>query len=208
MSRGPSGYARRPAELYQTPAWVLDALVVHLPIVGKNIWEPACGEGQLVKAMRLHLATVIASDLHDYGLPGALSGIDFETSESPKYIDGIITNPPYGKKGLLAAAFIRRALARTARGGFVAMLLPIDFDCAKSRRDIFENCPAYAAKISLRRRIVWFDEPPKPGKKKNGPTENHAWFIWENTAIPCRQGVKQLYGPENSMTEDDTDGED
>ena len=201
MSRTGSGYARQPAELYQTPAWVLDALIEFLRIDGLTVWEPSCGEGKMVRAMRCHGAKVIASDLNAYeGLADALSGIDFTTHEGPKQFHGIITNPPYGLRGALAAAFVRRALWHIRHGGFVAMLLPIDFDCAKSRRDIFADCPAYVVKISLRRRIKWFDLPPEPGKKKQGPTENHAWFIWEHSAVSINRGALQLYGPNNMET--------
>lgn len=207
MTRGSSGYARVPAELYQTPAWVLDALVEHLPIAHLTIWEPACGEGQLVRAMERHLATVRATDLHDNGFADAYStSMDFlSVTGSLQNHDGIITNPPYGPRGTLAAAFIRQGLYMIAERGFMALLLPIDFDNAKSRRDVFADCPAYCAKVSLTKRIKWFDLPPEPGKKKQGPTENHAWFIWENTAVPSRQGVRQIYAPTPKDDADDID---
>jgi hypothetical protein len=197
MTRGNSGYARVPAELYQTPAWVLDALVEHVPLAGKLIWEPACGEGKLVRAMERHGARVHGTDLYDHGFVDAYStSMDFlKVNGLMAHHDGIISNPPYGLRGALATAFIRHGAAIIAKRGFMALLLPIDFDNAKSRRDCFADSPAYCAKISLTKRIKWFDVPPEPGKKKQGPTENHAWFVWEATAIPCRQGVRQLYAP-------------
>ena len=53
----------------------------------------------------------------------------------------------------------------------VAMLLPIDFDSAKTRVHLFGNCSAFAAKFVLLSRIRWF-----PGA--SSPSVNHAWFLW------------------------------
>jgi hypothetical protein len=51
-----------------------------------------------------------------------------------------------------------------------------DFDHAKSRRHLFADCPAFAKKLVLTKRIVWFVEDD--GKPKAAPSFNHAWFIW------------------------------
>lgn len=188
MTRHASGYARVPAELYQTPAWVLDALCEHFPLAYKTIWEPACGQGQLVRAMQRHLATVIASDLHDHGCPGAVTGVDFTTTAKRVACDGIVTNPPYGPRGETAVAFVRRGLQHIAQRGFLALLLPATFDNAITRADLFENCPAFRTKITMRKRIMWFEGGAQP-------KENHAWFIWESTAFTRCGDTRLLYGP-------------
>jgi hypothetical protein len=57
------------------------------------------------------------------------------------------------------------------RGGKVAMLLRTDFDHAKTRRHLFADCPAFARKIVLSKRIWWI-------KNSIGqPSFNHAWYI-------------------------------
>lgn len=61
--------------------------------------------------------------------------------------------------------------------GFVAMLMRTDFDHAKSRAHLFANCPAFAKKVVLTKRITWFE--PEPGAKGKSPSFNHAWFIWD-----------------------------
>ena len=104
------------------------------------------------------------------------TGVDFlETKQLPSAaIRGICTNPPYS----LAAEFCRHALALIKPvNGFVAMLLRVDFDSAKTRSDLFADCPAWSKKIVLTKRIVWFVDP-ETGKPKASPSENHCWMIW------------------------------
>jgi hypothetical protein len=156
----------------------------------------------MVRALQSHLADVIFTDIIDHGFPKVLLA-DFLVSTHMGTCDGIITNPPYGPRGATAGAFIRHGLRLIAKRGFLALLLPVDFDNAKTRADCFGECPAYAAKISLTKRIKWFDLPPAPGEKSQGPTENHAWFIWESTALPFRQCARQLYAPTIKGKDDD-----
>jgi hypothetical protein len=86
----------------------------------------------------------------------------------------IITNPPYDS----AQAFIEHALRMMEpAGGQVAMLLRTDFDHAKSRTHLFRDCPAFAKKLVLMKRIVWFAEAN--GKPKASPSFNHAWYLWD-----------------------------
>ena len=89
-------------------------------------------------------------------------------------VRGIVTNPPYEQ----AEEFCAHALKLTAPvKGFVAMLLRCDFDHAKRRAYLFADCPQFAKKIVLTRRIVWFVEAD--GKPKASPSFNHAWFLWD-----------------------------
>ena len=46
MSQRDSGYERKERDLYETPEWVTEALLPHLPTIGEVVWEPACGGGQ------------------------------------------------------------------------------------------------------------------------------------------------------------------
>ncbi len=80
----------------------------------------------------------------------------------------IATNPPFS----LAPEFCRRAVSRSRR---VAMLLPINFDSAKGRRDLFADNAAFKAKYVLTTRIRWENLP----QLKAGPSQNHAWFVWD-----------------------------
>jgi methylase of polypeptide subunit release factors len=96
-------------------------------------------------------------------------GRDFLKTEEVFNCDAIVTNPPY----VLAREFIEHAL-RIMRPvqGIVAMLLRTDFDHAATRQHLFSGCEAFAKKVVLTKRIVWFDGP------NAAPSFNHAWYIW------------------------------
>jgi hypothetical protein len=164
MSQRASGYERKERDLYETPAWVTEALIPHLPKGVNSIWEPACGSGKMVRALQEFGGyEVEGSDIADEEDNDFLT---FMGSENP---DAIVTNPPYE----LATEFVEHALSLTeAQGGVVAMLLRTDFDHAKTRSHLFAQHPAFAKKIVLTKRIRWFEE------STGSPSFNHAWFIW------------------------------
>lgn len=197
MSRKDSGYERKERDHYPTPAWVIDALAEVVPLKSKRIWEPACGTGEMAEAIEAHGATVTASDIHAYGYRFTAGLFDFmEVGSCPWLVhyDGIITNPPYGARCGTAEQFIEAGLRRIQDYGFLALLLPVDFDSAKTRARFFRDCPAFAGRIVLTRRIKWFDQPTADGKSQ-GPSENHAWFLWQNTWIRDRVPPRVWYAP-------------
>lgn len=90
--------------------------------------------------------------------------------------DAIITNPPYDDKdsGVTAEKSLRHALRlMEAEKGMVAMLLRHEFDCGKKRRDLFEDHPAFMAKITLRFRPRWIEGTT------GSPRHNYAWYVWD-----------------------------
>lgn len=182
MSQRDSGYARKERDLYETPEWVTLALLPHLPVIKGIVWEPAQGSGKMATALeRFGGFGVIGSDIgagNDFMLLNDLPNL---------MVAAIITNPPYE----LATEFIDHSLGLMEPSkGVVAMLLRTDFDHAKGRRRLFSGCVAFAKKVVLTRRIMWFE--PEPGSKGKSPSFNHAWFIWD-----CRHtGAPTLaYGP-------------
>jgi hypothetical protein len=160
MSRVTRDYPRQADEEYNTPPWVGVVIAHWLASQGvRTIWEPAPGRGQLSRALVACGFSVVET------------GGDFLQLPQTRDFDALVTNPPYGKRGELADAFIRHALKLEVP--IAAFLLRVDADSAKSRRDIFRDCPRFAGKIALLDRIVWFE---REGGKS--PSENHAWFIW------------------------------
>lgn len=163
MSQRNSGYERKERDLYETPAWVTEALVPHLR-PDLDIWEPACGSGKMVNALKAAGQYVIrATDISD-----KQDFLDFDDGDIGG-VDAIITNPPYE----LAVPFIVHAVALMKPAGFVAMLLRTDFDHARGRTALFADCPAFAKKVVLTKRIKWFED------STGSPSFNHAWFIWD-----------------------------
>ena len=57
------------------------------------------------------------------------------------------------------------------------MLLPMNFDAAKGRRDLFAENPAFKAKYVLTKRIRWENLEQKAA----GPSSNHAWYVWDRS---------------------------
>jgi hypothetical protein len=162
VSQRDSGYARKERDLYETPAWVTEAL---LPHIGKclSLWEPAAGSGKMARSLCAGGHRVATSDIHE-------DHLDFlERGKIYDELNGIVTNPPY----VLAQEFIEHALDLMRPYGFVAMLLRTDFDHAKTRQNLFANHRAFAKKVVLTKRIQWFEN------SKGSPSFNHAWFIWD-----------------------------
>jgi hypothetical protein len=161
MSQRESGYERKALDQYETPSWVTLALVPHLPEINGVIWEPACGGGKMVAALRHAGFDVIGSDIAD--------GADFLHHPPPtRDIGAIISNPPYA----LAREFIERAL-HFDDVRVVAMLLRTDFDHAATRAHLFADCPMFAKRVALTKRIKWFED------STGSPSFNHCWMIWD-----------------------------
>jgi hypothetical protein len=183
VSQRNSGYVRNDFDAYSTPTWCTRALVPHIPEQVKTIWEPASGEGAMANVLRDQGYTVIATDIRPgNGMPTHTESINFldrSAAGAPSHLWGfhaVISNPPF----YLAQEFIERALELTApQQGFVAMLLRADFDHAKGRRHLFADCPAFAKRLVLTRRIVWFVDP-LTGKPKAAPSTNHSWYLWDH----------------------------
>lgn len=160
---GTTGYKRLANDAYATPAWVTEALLdnVELP---RAIWEPAAGDGFMVRVLSQRGHNVHATDI--------TIDLDFLECVSAPDTQAIVTNPPYS----LADKFIRHALdLMRPRRGMVAMLLRNEFDSAKKRADIFKNNQAFFLKLVLTKRPRWFADD------KASPRHNFSWFCWDFT---------------------------
>lgn len=161
MSQRNSGYRRVPDDEYELPPWLGRVIAAYLRGRCQFLWDPANGRhSKLAQSLRREGFSVLATNddfLSQYSLP------------DPR-IEGIVSNPPFGAGGRLACAFIEHALELAPT---VAMLLRIDFDSAKTRTYLFEDCAAFARKIVLLDRVVWFER-----EGAAGPSENHSWFLW------------------------------
>jgi hypothetical protein len=201
MSQRNSGYARQAREHYSTPAWPVQVLAPFLQTHGaRNIWEPAAGDGAMVRALCAEgfLVTGTTADF-------------LATVKAPRGVNAIVTNPPFGSGGRLAMRFIEHA---TTLVPIVAMLLRVDFDSGRTRVHLFRDNPHFAQKIVLLRRIIWFER--ENGREE--PSENHAWFLFdrkhrgpptlaytgngevlEHSGIPSADGIVPAY-PANCET--------
>ena len=84
------------------------------------------------------------------------------------FFDGVCTNPPFK----FADKFIKHSLGYCVKYAF---LLPYTFDAAASRVDMFAW--PFKARYNITRRIRWDNLE----QKKNGPSTNHAWYVWDKS---------------------------
>lgn len=179
MGKHETGFERVDRDHYPTPSWPVADLCEHVDITRQHVWEPACGSGQMVTALKDNgAASVVFSDIVDRGFPGT-ELFDFTSDQRPPVgaFTSLITNPPFGARAQpLATRFAELGLQRLPPGGLLALLLPTDFDSAKSRRHLFADCAQFDCKIVLTKRIVWF---ARPDGTRESPKENHAWYVWQ-----------------------------
>ena len=126
INGGNSATGRRASDFYPTPPEATIALMQFLNLpMGTRIWEPACGQGHMVRAIQAMGYPVIGTDIQ--------MGDDFLTCV-PRVCDWIITNPPFN----LAEQFVRRCdeLHRP-----FALLLKSQFWHAAKRYELFQTIP-------------------------------------------------------------------
>ena len=199
MGKHETGYRRMERDFYPTrEAWVTEALTSHLKIAAEAVvWEPAAGR-DAVMAHQLRAAagvTVMCSDVEEVKAWQPSVRHNFIRAELPQgwgKVSGIITNPPFGSRGKMAERFIGAGLKHLERGeaAMLALLLPSDFDSAGGRRRFFADCPRFSAKITLTKRITWFQ---RTDGIRPAPKENHCWCVWTRADRPW--GPLLLYGP-------------
>ena len=170
---GGSGLPRENADFYPTPASSTEMLLPYLPPPGGGkVWEPAAGNGAIVKILQRAAYSVVASDLYDRGA-GYRSGVDFlAVKKLPKHVTCIVTNPPYSKE--TGTAFVRHALRlfeeSESEVGFVAMFVRAEFLFAKNRRDLFVRPDFDGALFVGRPR--WFADTT------TSPRFEFCWLTW------------------------------
>src|SRR5262245_46053146 len=139
MAQRFSGYDRVPDEAYPTAPsawWTLRALFAQPEFASVELAFDPCDRADGAMATGLHASAIEAIGNRQ----------DFLTLTSTKIPFGaaIICNPPYGRGGRMARAFIEHALRLNVP--LIAMLLRNDFDSGRTRQHLFRNCPTFAFK--------------------------------------------------------------
>lgn len=134
-----------------------------------NIWEPACGEGNLSEVLKAHGHNVYSTDLIDRGYQDELMNF-LETNN--KWFGDIITNPPFKYTN----EFILKSLESIKEGQKVAMFLKINYLSGKKRyREIYSKFPPYKVYVFSGRTSCSKNNTPEGFK---GGAMDYAWFIW------------------------------
>lgn len=179
-------HKRVDADFYPTPVEATYAVVDFLMDAGLllrdyTVWEPACGQGHMVEAIKARSGcAVLGSDIN----PSCGAVLDFVKDPSDALAgraDAIITNPPFN----LSEDFIKRAWSYQPQ--FFAFLLKAQYFHAKSRIPLFRSHPpSYVLPLTWRPNFC-----PDRGKS---PTMDCMWVVWlphlthtETTYIPLER---------------------
>lgn len=128
------------------------------------VWEPAAGDGAMVREMRACGLHVMASDLVDRGAGAEIrSFYDCKTAMAP----AIVTNPPFTECN--TGKWVRHAL-ETLGIEYMALLLPFNWPGAESRSSLWANHTP--ARVYLMRWRIDFTG-------KGAPPMLNAWFVWD-----------------------------
>lgn len=129
-----------------------------------TIWEPAAGDGAMVREMEAVGLTVVASDLIDRGCGAEIrSFYDWSLSAS----GAIVTNPPFAECNR-DPGWVRHAFEIGAE--YMALLLPVNWTGASGRAALWAQYPA--ARVYVMRWRIDFTG-------QGAPPMLNAWFVWD-----------------------------
>jgi hypothetical protein len=164
-------WARKPADLYPTPADCTYSLlphIAHLLPSDAYILEPACADGQMVRPLQEFGYVVDGFDLRPE-VKGGVGGVDFLDRDNGTFedgiYDGIITNPPF----TIAEEFIRRSLEIAP---VAVMLLKAQYWNTKGRKKLFrETRPLMELNLTWRPAFL-------EAERGKSPLMDCMWVVW------------------------------
>lgn len=160
---------REENDYYATDPKAIDYLLKYESF-NRNIWECACGEGNLSEPLKEYGYNVFSTDLIDRGYPDDI--IDFLSTDI-KFAGDIITNPPFK----FTTEFVLKALDSIPYGNKVAMFLKINYLAGKKRyQEIYSKYPPYRVYVFSGRLAC--SKNNNPEGFKNGAMD-YVWMIWE-----------------------------
>lgn len=169
--------AREVHDFYPTPPEPTRALLAaegaRLRQFG-TVWEPAAGDGAMVREMQAVGLTVAASDLIDRGCGAVIrSFYDYGHNDAPAR--AVVTNPPFAECN--TGDWVRHAMG-VLRLDYMALLLPHGWPGAASRAGLWTQFTP-ARQYLMRWRIDFTG--------KGAPPMLNAWFIWDRAHEgPCQ----------------------
>lgn len=193
MAGGNPAKGREDRDFYPTPAECTVALLRALDEIGLGkmigVWEPACGDGAIVRVLERAGLDVTATDIADYGIGAPV--LDFLSADRA-LAPHVITNPPFS----LAEAFIRRA--HELRSSTLCLLLKSTFWHAARRQALWDLWqPAHLFPLTWR--------PDFRGW--GAPTMEAQWVVWLDPAYPVRETIyRPLRRPELPHAQDLLEG--
>lgn len=165
----------RELNFFPTPPWAARAggeLIRALdPHPRKSVWEPACGEGHMARALIDHreacgIDMLVASDVHSYGYGSVFDFTDLGREPPFGRVDWVVTNPPFSK----SKEFVDRGLRNARRG--VAMLCRLAFVESVGRFPLMQRM-AVMAPFAERVPMQLGSWDPDLSS-----ATAYAWFVW------------------------------
>ena len=147
-------------------------LLLELEEFDGNIWECACGQGDLSKVFEKAGHKVLSTDLVDRGY--GTGGVDFLKCNEV-FNGDIISNPPYK----YAKEFVEHALKLVPDGHKVAMFLKLQFLEGKARRELFEKYPPKTVYVASGRLLCAKNGDFEGMRTGGGSAVAYAWYVWE-----------------------------
>lgn len=146
------------------------------------VWEPACGDGALVREIRAAGLPCYASDLIDRGCPDSWTADYFTCMRSRAR--AIITNPPYdlinARDG--KGAWLRHTLAMPGRD-YLALLLSWDWPAARQNGlGAMLDANPFSWCYLMRWKLDFTGE--------GSPPQRNAWFVWDRADPRATDGSK------------------
>lgn len=154
-------------DFYPTPMWAVMALVDNEKFEG-DIWECACGDGEMSAVLQTTGNDVYSSDLYNRGYGD--SGLDF--LKSSRTADNIVTNPPFNS----AEDFVLQA-EKLARKKYAFLLRLAFLEGGSRQKRIFNIIPPSRVWV-FSERITFY---PRDAEIKGSGTTAYAWFVWDKS---------------------------
>ena len=136
----------------------------------KNVWEPACGEGNISNVLKNNGYNVYSTDLIDRNYQDEI--LDFLACNK-KWNGDIITNPPFK----YTSEFILKSLESVKDGCKVAMFLKINYLSGKKRyKEIYSKFPPHKIYVFSGKMACSKNNDPDGFNKG---AMDFVWIIWE-----------------------------
>jgi hypothetical protein len=141
------------------------------------IWEPAAGDGAMLRELNAAGLRCNFSDLVDRGC-GALLKDWFAFTRVTRLGDAVVTNPPFAPCNA-DPGWVRHGMEVLGLD-YMALLLPLGWPSASGRAALWRDWPPKRVYV-MRWRIDWTGRGASP--------VTNAWFVWDRRGMP---GATQL----------------
>ena len=162
---------RESNDFYATENKAIDCLLEKATL-DHNLWECACGQGDLSKRLIELGYNVKSTDLVDRGY--GEGGVDFLKC-TEMFNGDIITNPPYK----YAQEFIEKALELVPEGNKVFMFLKLQFLEGKARRKLFDLKQLKTLYVCSSRILCAKNGEFEQMRKSGGSAVAFGWYEFE-----------------------------